>query len=371
MTDQYKVICSGNILDGFDRAQVQQAFSDLFKLSPDKANAFLNQERTLKKDLSQAKAEAYKNKLQAIGVETRIEPMASAGFTLALEPIEDAPAESSASPQVAAKTGLALEAREEPSGGAQSAGTDQAEAAEPYVSGDFRKPAEAVEEEAERDWEDKLNLPAIGAAAIAAFAGALVWKIIASVFYYEHSLVAIGIGLLVGYAALIMGSRGDLCGIVCAVLALVSILGGKYWAMDSILSQGFEEYAEEQWLGEEMQLFNDEMRDMARVYVNEVHSEDDLRRFMVNYEYTDSYDPDEILQEDIDYFRQDVDPMLQAIASGDTTASDWMQRTYESELDNLSTWDLVNDSLGFIDFLFFFFGAGAAFKLASGRMGDD
>lgn len=373
--DNYNVICTGDLIEGFELVDVQASFSELFKLSPEKAAEFLGSKRTLKKDLPHSKAQAYKDKLESIGVVTVLEKIAADTGTfggLALEPMEEPePQAHKVSGASTLGTGLALEPIEQPPVADSKDVSPTSEAApEKYIAGERRKPA-AEEAQAEAIEEpDKLNLTALGAAAVAALIGAFVWKFIAVAFEYEHSLVALGIGAAVGYAALAMGSRGQLCGIVCGVLALVSILGGKYMAVDSFLNQELD-FLSEGFASEEYQAIMDEQANIAAYYVENVHTDDELRVFMVDYGYSEEYSPELITQQEVDDFRSHVAPMLEGVAQGDFDVAGWMRDTYAKELENVSTWDIVKESLGFIDFLFLFFGVGAAYKLASGGIQKD
>lgn len=370
--DSYNVICTGDLIAGFELADVQASFSELFKLSPEKAAEFLGSKRTLKKDLPHSKAQAYKDKLESIGVVTVLEKIAAEADKfggLALEPMEEPEPQTRKTSGVSTLgTGLALEPIEQaPTEDSNDADSASTSAPEKYIAGERRTPASDEAQAEPIEEPDKLNLPAIGAAAVAALIGAFVWKFIAVAFEYEHSLVAIGIGAAVGYAALAMGSRGQLCGIVCGALALVSILGGKYMAVDSFLKQELD-FLTEGFSSEEYQAIMDEQANIAAYYVENVHTDDELRVFMVDYGYSEEYAPEQVTQQEIDAFKSDVVPMLEGVAQGDFDVAGWMQDTYAKQMENVSTWDIVQGSLGFIDFLFLFFGVGAAYKLASGGL---
>ncbi|MEM8680541.1 MAG: hypothetical protein AAGF97_14435, partial [Planctomycetota bacterium] len=69
-------------------------------------------------------------------------------------------------------------------------------------------------------------LPIIGAV-IAGVIGALIWGAISYYAQVEVGYVAWGIGLLVGWAAHRLGGEGAVTGIVCAAIALGSMLLGK------------------------------------------------------------------------------------------------------------------------------------------------
>ncbi|WP_455199562.1 YjgN family protein [Kaarinaea lacus] len=72
---EYSVISHGEVLEGFDREQVIQALSALFKQPPEKIALILENPRTrLKSGLSEAKANQYQAALTKAGLKVSIEP---------------------------------------------------------------------------------------------------------------------------------------------------------------------------------------------------------------------------------------------------------------------------------------------------------
>ncbi len=57
--------------------------------------------------------------------------------------------------------------------------------------------------------------------------GAVAWGLITKYTNYEVGFVAWGIGLLVGFGALLLGGGGKANGIACAIIAAVAIFAGK------------------------------------------------------------------------------------------------------------------------------------------------
>ncbi len=78
-------------------------------------------------------------------------------------------------------------------------------------------------------------------AVIAALVGALVWAAISYYANYEVGWIAWGIGGLVGGAVVLVGGRGIPMAVLAAVLALASIVGGKWlaveWSLDSFIEE--------------------------------------------------------------------------------------------------------------------------------------
>jgi hypothetical protein len=62
-------------------------------------------------------------------------------------------------------------------------------------------------------------------------AGALVWGAIAKFLNVEVGYVAWGVGLAVGFLSYAFGGRGAVNGVLCAIVALLSIYGGKVLAV--------------------------------------------------------------------------------------------------------------------------------------------
>ncbi len=66
--------------------------------------------------------------------------------------------------------------------------------------------------------------------------GALVWALVVRIFHFELGFIAWGVGIAVGFCSLMFGGRGNLNGIVCAMVCLLSIFTGKVlsvqWSLD-------------------------------------------------------------------------------------------------------------------------------------------
>jgi hypothetical protein len=96
-----------------------------------------------------------------------------------------------------------------------------------------------------RESQGGLRVKAAGiiGAIIGGIAGALVWGAIAKYANLEVGYVAWGVGLAVGFLSYALGGRGIANGVLCAIVALLGIFGGKTVAMkwtatpDDILSE--------------------------------------------------------------------------------------------------------------------------------------
>jgi phosphate/sulfate permease len=77
----------------------------------------------------------------------------------------------------------------------------------------------------------------VGAGAVAALIGAVLWAVITNVTGYQIGFMAIGVGFIVGYAVRVAGKGIDQTfGIVGAVLALLGCLVGNALAILAIVA---------------------------------------------------------------------------------------------------------------------------------------
>jgi hypothetical protein len=379
-TKTFDVICSGKIKPGYDIQQVQENFASLLKISTEKAKTIVGTKRTLKKQLDANKANLYKQKLEDIGLVVTLKSNAvasGAGMTLALEPTEEELQQQQTNNLIPSainsfnadpglitcpKCGLEQTKTTECSGcgviisKVLARGTEsQAQDSEPFSTDSDKKSAP----------EQTINPVAIGAAAVAALLGAGLWMLIVIVFSYEHSLVALLVGSAVGFAAYTFGGRGQISGVICAGLTLIAIFAGKYYAYDHF-QQNWASLFMEEFQDEGLEELFAQQFEIASFYEEEVNDDQSMRQFMVDYGYTESYEPDQIDAEDMAYFKDYVDPGLHSLANG-ATFEEWLQITVGAEMEDLSTWDLMKEDFGVLDIVFLFFGLGAAFRLGSGQ----
>ncbi|MDX1682875.1 MAG: hypothetical protein R3336_07140 [Phycisphaeraceae bacterium] len=90
-------------------------------------------------------------------------------------------------------------------------------------------------------------------AVVAGLAGALGWGMITYFTNYEIGLIAWGIGLLVGFAAMLGAgdSANQMTGGMAALIAIVSIVGGKYLAVEMLVDNAFSEEVDRDAIVEE------------------------------------------------------------------------------------------------------------------------
>ena len=217
---------------------------------------------------------------------------------------------------------------------------------------------------------DAANLVALGAAAVAALIGALVWMLIAVGFGYELGIVAWGIGGAVGIAAAALGGRGQAAGAICGTLALLAILGGKFLAVDSIQSSIADVLADQQMWDSETEAYFEELRVDADLYGSIGTDEHSLRRFMVDRGYTAADSVPEVSVEELAFFYTYEQPTLSWVADTKPSYEEWQAYAMQ-EITELSTLDLVTSELGILDGIFLLLGIGTAFRLGRGSIREE
>ncbi len=395
--NKYNVICTGCALDGFILDDVITAFATAFKITPEKAKDFLSVRRTLKKSLSQAQSETYLDRLTAIGVEAvleLIEAVAIPTSGLSLMPVEG---------EDDAEVGDIGEAKRNPADsltmakpGASANGTagqitcpkcnvKQAKAAQCSNCGVFMdkvmktsqlespvRPEGRLRRKAAVDVSDivvessDVNVQALAYAGGAALIGAFLWKLIVVVFGYELGLVAWGIGGLIGFTAASFHSRGDVTGIVCAALAVASILGGKYMVtatfQDEFISS-FSEYSEGR---EALMSTYEEYTQSALVYSDLDKSDEEVKQFIVDYGYSYASDASEVTELEFSEFTNDYAPKLEDFTLRMPDFETWTVELLDGVTGEVPTFDIMIEGLDLMDFLLMFFGVATAYRLGRG-----
>ncbi|MEM1176579.1 MAG: hypothetical protein AAGI27_17430 [Pseudomonadota bacterium] len=392
----YKVVTTGQTLDGFDAVEVQDRLVTALRLKPEVAARFFEKPRVVKKDVSRASADKICAQLASIGVAAEVQspppPVEAApvepqrelpeGFVAAPSKLEIVDYEQNAAPKentIECPNCKHVQAKAEQ---CESCGIwfhkfDKSGAVpEPAVAA--RTPAAttaAVASQAHDSAVDTssdtvasrhtaLSPAAIGAAVVAALIGAWVWKFVAVTLEFEFGLIAWGIGGAVGFAAAMAGARGVQAGIICGLLALASIGLGKYWAYSAFIDQFQETVAGVMTTDDEMvDYFEEEMAD-ARLYVNGSGSDDFVRRFMVDRGYTDATSPGRVSSAEVADFREYIEPALIEMADNPPDFDEWQESSVEA-IGEMSPWAMVIESLGLLDIVFAFLGIGTAYRLGS------
>jgi hypothetical protein len=371
----YNVIVNGEILDSFERPQVHEAFAQLFKLSPEKSSQFLSAERIIKKEVDLKQAHLYKRKLENIGLVVRLivnQPVVSvASQKLSLTPMEGEPV--AESEQLTEPTGVEFICPKcaVPQTKGQfciGCGVCFQKLAPPLAQpGDESnaQPAEHSQTPTAAETVDRLKIVSLLACGVAALLGALIWLGIAMAFDYELGLVAWMIGGMVGYAALLTGSRGQTTGIACALFTILAIFGGKYMTIENIQSQWSQLATSAEFQTDELHQAFEEEKQVATLYFEQQQDPQAVRQLMVDYQYSDAFEPANVSDEEIANFQTYTVPRLSQLATGEATFEQWLTESV-SLFQDLSTMEIIQEDFGFIDFIFLILGVATAFRLGSG-----
>lgn len=395
MTDAvtYSVVSNGGVKEGFDMAAVQEAVAELFKLTPEKAQAIVQKRCILRKNVDLKLAEAYKRKLENIGLHITLrehvseKSLESATAAAAAEthspnqpetPVKNIAATPPSPVEVKQEAPLAADEMRCPKCELRQAKAEECKECgifvQKYLERQYaQENAESREvERATMEPQTYHDEPAAGwkiylGALIAAVLGALLWKFIAVSFDREFGIIAWLIGGAIGFAAAVAGARGQNAGLVCGALALVAIMGGKYLAMSTFQDQFAQSMAEVVDIEDTdmRQLYQEELM-AAKRFTVEVIDEESMREFMVNYGYSEYADAEYVTEEEMQWFAEYTQPVLQNIALSDPSYDEWVKLSMDGVV-NISTSDLVAESLGFIDIFFLFLGVGTAFRLGRGE----
>jgi len=381
----YDVITNGEILDGYQVEQVIDGFAQLFKISPEKANVFLNKKRVVKKGLSLKQAHVYKQKLETIGLIVELNAQApkvnSYKLALTLEPMEPAR-------PIAADSSLATESHLTAQTDTPQSTVTCPKCQQVQEGGQFcvacgvcfdkvnkQSPAPGLMPAESVDPNDtsgllitdapSLKMTSLIACAIASAIGAGIWLFIALAFDYELGLVAWLIGGMVGYAAVMTGSTGQTAGMVCAGFTIIAILGGKYLTIESFQSQISDIVASaESQEGIFQQAFEEE-KQIAKLYLESTGSEQAMRQFMVDHAYSVATRAEDVSQEEIEAFQTYDVPRLLRIGNNDPSYDQWLSNSV-SDLENMSTIDIMTEDFDFLDVIFLLLGVFTAFRLGAG-----
>jgi len=212
-----------------------------------------------------------------------------------------------------------------------------------------------------------VHLPAILAAAFAALVGAVAWGMIAWSTGYEVGYVAWGIGLFVGFAAVKLGGRGVATASTAAALTLVAIFVGKVLGTHFLVEREFTQVREEYFTAA---LFEEIGRDAdAWSGMPSSPTEDQVRQFMVDYDYGGFVDAGEISPQDLGYFRSFSVPVLQQFIESEPRFEDWQDESfheYRAEFEaEYSLASLVVDDLSPIDLIFALLAVSSAYGMIS------
>lgn len=205
-----------------------------------------------------------------------------------------------------------------------------------------------------------MPVPALVAAVVAAIVGAGVWGVITVATNSELGIIAWGIGIIVGLAGGRLSGGGPVVGIVCAALALGSIFGGKLFATELVLKNGFRNELDVSL--ERYETLMEKSEAFAKV-----DSKEGYPQFMLDHEYTEATSVGDVTEEEIEGFELFVEPTLRRLQddepSFETWRESWPDDAYAIFRSQVPLTRLVIEELNFIDVIFALLGLGTAFKL--------
>ncbi|WP_097458694.1 hypothetical protein [Mangrovitalea sediminis] len=374
----YNVVIEGQLHSGFDIEQVCDALAAVFKVSPEKAATLLKSRRVLKKDVDQAVALKYKQKLESIGVVVTLErqappasaPQESPGLLLVPKDEEPDPEPSvsggSSAPAKSqrlcpqCKSLQPVSARRcEACGFALHQVTSKAAVPDATIASVSREVQAALKGDLT---PADMSTPVLLAGAAAALAGALIWYGIAMGTGYEVSFVAWVIGGGVGAAMVFAGGRGMTVTLIACSLTLVSIMGGKYMILLHAESKLRATYMSGPQLEEMKADYHHEMG-LAKQYVDDVYDTKSLKQFMFDNHMSLAASADKVSSDDVALFNQQLKPRYENDVYNKVSFQTWQSKVFsdtEQQMDNIS---ILKSSLRVTDFIFLFLGIFTAYKV--------
>lgn len=190
--------------------------------------------------------------------------------------------------------------------------------------------------------------------------GAGIWAGVALATGYEVGYIAWGVGILVGVGAAVLGGRGILCGVLCALVALAAIYAGKVMAASYQVSDVVHMA--------ELMLTEDMYREHQKDAKDLLALGDDIRypEYLVAHNYGEATRPSEVTQEEIRRFQQHDEPFLREMAARRMSYPEWKAAYKREFLSSGAVSANILENLDFIDYLFGFFGIVTAFRVGMG-----
>ncbi len=391
--EKYNVILNPQIREGYDRDLVVQSFAELFKIPVEKAHKVIGTRLVLKKDIEIAKANTYQKKLKSIGLDVILEkidenpvklekpkPAKPKRTVLELVPIEtEQTNESNPASDSSGKKIICPNCQlEQPE-------SDQCSNCGAFINKtinqnptnlstqdrhqDPLEPQQTLEkQEKTLSAGDSKRASLFLIPVIVAILGALLWKFIAVTFDYELGLIAWIIGGAIGFTAAMSGANGRNSAIACAILALLAIFGGKYMTTSYFISEATAAISTSTEMDgvDQENIFN-KMQNDAIQFSTTVSDDISLRKFMAEQGYSDFTDADSVTDEEVSWFKENQQPLLEEILNNSQGFEEWRSAMDDDFQSNISTFDLMIESLGLLDLLFLFLGVSTAYRLGMGN----
>jgi len=158
---------------------------------------------------------------------------------------------------------------------------------------------------------------------------------------------------------------------ICACLVVGSIFLGKYMYVSTYLDETIA-YMEEVSQGDWVDAVYGEIASERDAYASINKDSNSIKRFMIDYGYTESTQVALVHPEDFEYFKEEIEPWL--LMEGEEDGGDFDSETppdFAAAMDEITPWTIIKESLDLWDILFLFFGVSTAFRLAQAGLQDD
>lgn len=206
---------------------------------------------------------------------------------------------------------------------------------------------------------------------IGASLGAGIWFAIAYITNYEVGIIACLVGFLAGVGVRFGAQQEkEVLGIMAAVLAIVGILAGKYMLVQYIAIPVAKEMVAEMPLDEIREIARDDDAMYGLVMLNMYNKgrfDDSLAQQLEAY-----HDGNDVSEENLAQIEQldsEVQDLLDSLNENEKIklAREIMTQAITVELNDITFWDMLKESLGVFDILFFLLAIGSAYKIAAGK----
>lgn len=223
--------------------------------------------------------------------------------------------------------------------------------------------------------EAGFSVMALIAAVIAGVAGAFIWKLISVQVGYEFGLIAWVIGGAIGFAATLVGGKGPVVGATCALITVLSIFAGKHMTVSHFYSEEFASVIADEFDQLIIQEMYDESMVDAEAFASIDKNDAAIKTFMADYGYSEEVSAEAISDEELEYFQYEVQPYLEDTEMIVAYYED-LQGQFDdfgadaapvmaAAMEEQSTFSIVIESLGLLDFVFIVLGFSTAYRVGS------
>ncbi len=207
-----------------------------------------------------------------------------------------------------------------------------------------------------------MNPIALLGGVIAAVLGAAAWGLLTWSTGWEIGYAAWAIGGLVGFGVATLGGRGQVMAVTAALLAALSIFGGKMLAIRMVAEKELRGHVN---VKEERKTYENLKR--AAEDVANLTSDDEHRQLMVTYGFTEAKRAQAVSDDELAEFREESLPALKRFAEEKPDFETWKEEQSDARAQVLNDPSLIAQiafsNLGIIDGLFMLFGIGTAFRV--------